>query len=107
MTFGTVDPFNEPSSSWWRADGTQEGCHIDAQTQRSVLAHMRTELNRQGLSGVAISASDETNFDAARIAGNSYDSATKALVRQVNVHGYGPGWWCDPATGPVIAGLIG
>jgi hypothetical protein len=90
VRFRTVDPFNEPSAGWWRADGTQEGCHIDAQTQRSVLGHMRTELNRQGLTGVTISASDETNFDAARATWNSFDSATKALVRQVNVHGYGP-----------------
>lgn len=90
MRFRTVDPFNEPAAGWWRADGTQEGCHIDAYTQRSVLAHMRTELNRQGMGSVAISASDETSFDAARATWNSFDSATKALVRQVNVHGYGP-----------------
>jgi galactan endo-1,6-beta-galactosidase len=90
VTFRTVDPFNEPSANWWRADGTQEGCHIDAQTQRSVLAHLRTELDRQGLGGVAIAASDETNFDAARATWNSFDAATKALVSQVNVHGYGP-----------------
>ncbi len=90
VTFRTVDPFNEPSAGWWRADGTQEGCHIDAGTQRSVLANMRTELNRQGLASVAIAASDETNFDAARATWNSFDPATKALVRQINVHGYGP-----------------
>jgi O-Glycosyl hydrolase family 30 len=88
VTFRTVDPFNEPSANWWRADGTQEGCHIDPTTQRSVLAHMRTELDRQGLGGVAISASDESLIDQARTTWSSFDAATRSLVRQVNVHGY-------------------
>jgi hypothetical protein len=88
VTFRTVDPFNEPSSNWWTATGGQEGCHIDATTQRSVLANLRTELDRQGLTDVAVSASDETSYDLARTTWNSFDAATRALVPQVNVHGY-------------------
>jgi hypothetical protein len=88
VNFRTVDPFNEPSANWWRADGTQEGCHIDPTTQRSVLANLRTELDRQGLGAVAISASDESLFDQARTTWSSFDAATRSLVRQVNVHGY-------------------
>ncbi len=88
VQFRTVDPFNEPSSAWWTATGTQEGCHVDAAVQRTVLAHMRSALDAQGLTGVAISASDETSYDLARTTWNSFDSATRALVRQVNVHGY-------------------
>ncbi|GAB3930997.1 hypothetical protein GCM10029976_033970 [Kribbella albertanoniae] len=88
VNFRTVDAFNEPSSNWWKADGGQEGCHIDATTQRSVISNLRTELDRVGLSGVAISASDETNYDLARTTWSSFDSATKDRVRQVNVHGY-------------------
>ena len=88
VNFRTVDAFNEPSSGWWKADGGQEGCHIDAMTQRSVVANLRTELDRVGLTGVGISASDETNYDLARTTWSSFDSATKDRVRQVNVHGY-------------------
>jgi galactan endo-1,6-beta-galactosidase len=88
VNFRTVDPFNEPSSSWWTATGTQEGCHIDATVQRTVLAELRTALDGQGLGGVAISASDETGYDLAHTTWTSFDAATKALVRQVNVHGY-------------------
>ncbi|MFD7659775.1 hypothetical protein ACFV4N_37860 [Actinosynnema sp. NPDC059797] len=88
VNFRTVDPFNEPSSDYWHANGTQEGCKIDATTQRSVLAHLRTELDRQGLSSMKISASDETSYDLARTTWNSFDSTTKGLVNQVNVHGY-------------------
>jgi len=32
IRFETVDPFNEPTANWWKADGTQEGCHISVST---------------------------------------------------------------------------
>ena len=88
VTFRTVDAFNEPSSNWWKADGKQEGCHIGATIQRSVIANLRTELDRLGLTGTKVSASDETNYDLARTTWNGFDSATKGRVGQVNVHGY-------------------
>ncbi|WP_306211140.1 glycoside hydrolase [Actinoplanes sp. RD1] len=88
VTFRTVDPFNEPSSAWWTDTGTQEGCHIDASIQRTVLAHTRSALDAQGLTGVGLSASDETSYDLARTTFASFDATTRGLVRQVNVHGY-------------------
>ena len=88
VRFTSVDPFNEPSSGWWKADGTQEGCHVDASIQRTVLAHLRSELDSRGLGDTLISASDETNYDLARTTWNSFDAATKAVVDRVNVHGY-------------------
>jgi len=88
VTFRTVDPFNEPSSAWWTNTGTQEGCHIDAGIQAQILPHLRTALNDQGLTGMRISASDETNYDLARTTWNSFGSATRGVVDQVNVHGY-------------------
>ncbi|MFC8661472.1 beta-1,6-galactanase [Streptomyces sp. NPDC057199] len=88
VNFATVDPFNEPSSSWWTATGTQEGCHMDAAVQAAVLPYMRSELDARGLSGIRISASDETSYDLARTTWNSFGASTKALVSQVNVHGY-------------------
>ncbi|MFI0780300.1 glycoside hydrolase [Streptomyces sp. NPDC021212] len=88
VRFATVEPFNEPSSAWWKADGKQEGCHIDAAVQRTVLGHLRTELDARGLTAARISASDETSYDLARTTWGSFDAATRALVDQVNVHGY-------------------
>ncbi|MFJ4617865.1 beta-1,6-galactanase [Streptomyces sp. NPDC088812] len=88
VDFATVDPFNEPSSSWWTAAGTQEGCHMDATVQAAVLPYLRSELDGRGLTDVRISASDETSYDLARTTWNSFSSSTKALVDQVNVHGY-------------------
>ncbi|MGW6734924.1 beta-1,6-galactanase [Streptomyces sp. NPDC055013] len=88
VNFATVDPFNEPASSWWTATGTQEGCHLDPAVQTAVLPYMRSELDGRGLTGVRIAASDETNYDTARSTWASFGTSTKALVSQVNVHGY-------------------
>ncbi|MFD1272800.1 beta-1,6-galactanase [Streptomyces kaempferi] len=88
VNFSTVEAFNEPSSNWWTATGTQEGCHADASVQSAVLPHLRDELDRRGLTGTRISASDETNYDVARTTWNSFGSTTRALVDRVNVHGY-------------------
>ncbi|MEU0074256.1 glycoside hydrolase [Streptomyces sp. NPDC006332] len=88
VNFATVDPFNEPSSSWWTATGTQEGCHMDATVQSAVLPYMRSELDKRGLTATKISASDETSYDLARTTWGSFSSSTKALVNRVNVHGY-------------------
>ncbi|WP_329598418.1 beta-1,6-galactanase [Streptomyces pseudovenezuelae] len=88
VNFATVDAFNEPSSSWWTATGTQEGCHMDASVQSAVLPYLRSELNNRGLTGVKISASDETSYDLARTTWNSFSSTTKGYVNRVNVHGY-------------------
>ncbi|MDG9720400.1 glycoside hydrolase [Streptomyces sp. DH24] len=88
VNFATVDPFNEPSSGWWTATGTQEGCHMDAGVQAAVLPHLRSELDKRGLTGTRISASDETSYDLGRTTWNSFSASTKSLVHQVNVHGY-------------------
>lgn len=88
VNFATVDPFNEPSANWWTATGTQEGCHMDATVQAAVLPHLRSELDKRGLTGVRISASDETNYDTARSTWSAFSSTTKSYVNQVNVHGY-------------------
>ncbi|MDH6626667.1 hypothetical protein M2271_004484 [Streptomyces sp. LBL] len=88
VNFATVDAFNEPSSSWWTATGTQEGCHLDATVQSAVLPYLRSELDKRGLTATRISASDETSYDLARTTWGSFSSSTKALVNRVNVHGY-------------------
>ncbi|WP_031225858.1 beta-1,6-galactanase [Streptomyces roseochromogenus] len=88
VSFKTVEAFNEPSSSWWTATGTQEGCHMDAAVQAAVLPYLRSELDKRGLTATEISASDETSYDLARTTWNSFSSTTKGYVDQVNVHGY-------------------
>jgi galactan endo-1,6-beta-galactosidase len=88
VAFSTVEAFNEPSSSWWTATGTQEGCHMDATVQSALLPYLRGELDKRGLTATKISASDETSYDLARTTWNSFSATTKGYVDRVNVHGY-------------------
>jgi galactan endo-1,6-beta-galactosidase len=88
ITFNSVDPFNEPIATWWKANGTQEGCHVSTGAQASVIGYLRTELNNRGLNSTIISASDESYYDQATSTWNSFSSATKAQVGRINVHGY-------------------
>jgi galactan endo-1,6-beta-galactosidase len=88
VTFTTVEPFNEPCSDFWSARNGQEGCHFSAATQAAVLKLLRAELDERGLQNMAIAASDESKYDWAVETWNRFDDATKALINQVNVHGY-------------------
>ena len=49
VTFDSITPVNEPSSSWWVFGGHQEGCHIDAVQQERVIHLLRAELDRRGM----------------------------------------------------------
>ncbi|MCA1595763.1 MAG: beta-1,6-galactanase [Chloroflexi bacterium] len=88
VTFNSVEAFNEPVSTWWNANGTQEGCHFATGTQASVIGYLRTELNNRGLNSMNIAASDENTYDEATSTWNSFSSTTKSQVGRVNVHGY-------------------
>lgn len=61
---------------------------MDTSVQAAVLPYMRSELDKRGLTGVKISASDETNYDTARSTWSAFSATTKSYVNQVNVHGY-------------------
>lgn len=92
LTFQAIDPFNEPSADWWKADtGTQEGCHFSVASQASVIGHLFREIqSRPDLvrAGTFISASDETSYDSALATLNGLGAAAVAQVARVNVHGY-------------------
>lgn len=88
ITFTTVEPFNEPISGWWVENGKQEGCYFSPAAQAAFLPHLRAALDRLGLDDMPISASDETSFSDALKTWRSFPESAKALVSQVNVHGY-------------------
>ncbi|WP_035603359.1 glycoside hydrolase [Haloferula sp. BvORR071] len=88
IPFTSVSPFNEPVSDWWFADCKQEGCHMSPAAQARVLPLLREELDKRGLSKLPISASEETYYDHAVRTWESFDAKTRALIGQVNVHGY-------------------
>lgn len=92
VSFESVEPFNEPSASWWvGTSGTQEGCHFDVSTQATVIPLLRSELNARGLSSVVVSASDENTYDAAVTTFNSLGSTAIGDLGRINVHGYEDG----------------
>lgn len=88
ITFTTVEPFNEPVTNYWSQDCKQEGCHFSPTTQIDFLPRLRQALDRMGLTNMPIAASDETWVSQAITTWRCYDVRTRALVDQVNVHGY-------------------
>ncbi|KAI0390288.1 glycoside hydrolase family 30 protein [Xylariaceae sp. FL0594] len=88
IAFESVEPFNEPIANWWKADGTQEGSHVDVATQATIISNLRTELDNRGLQSAIISASDESYYDQAVSTWQGLGSAVLDKVKRVNVHGY-------------------
>jgi len=87
IRFDTVEAFNEPTANWWKADGTQEGCHIDVATQATIVNYLASHLSSLGLS-TAISASDESYYDQALKTLQTIGSSALGKISRVNVHGY-------------------
>jgi len=88
IDFTTVEPFNESTSSFWSANGRQEGCHFSHDVQAKVLPLLRAQLDNRGLAKTPISASDDNTYDQAVATWNSFPPDVKKVVDQVNVHGY-------------------
>lgn len=88
LSFTTVEPFNEPISGYWTENSKQEGAYFSPKTQAAFLPVLRAALDKQGLADTPIAASDETSYTQGLKTWKSYDAAAKALVGQVNVHGY-------------------
>lgn len=83
-----VEPFNEPSANWWKYPSTQEGCHFEVSTQKTVLNSLRSELDSRALQSVGLSSSDENDMDTAYNTWTALDADTQNKVTKVNVHGY-------------------
>lgn len=89
IEFKTLEPFNEPVTNYWGANGSQEGCHFDASSQVNFLKVLEPILKESGLSTV-ISASDETSVSQSVSTFKTYmSSGVLPLVGQWNTHTYG------------------
>ena len=60
IEFLTLEPFNEPMTDYWQANGGQEGCHFDVTSQLAFLKVLSPRLSASGLK-TRLSASDETS----------------------------------------------
>jgi galactan endo-1,6-beta-galactosidase len=98
VNFGSIDAFNEPSASWWKANGTQLGCHVDPSIQQQIVGYLRGELDARALTSTQVVASDENTYDVATATWNSFSSTAKSKVGRVDVHGYEYGNTGGPRT---------
>ncbi len=91
ITFRTVEPFNEPSSGYWKKDGGQEGCGFK-NGQSSMVKELGKQLKLKGLfPQTTVSAADETSLEQTFNTLKSYDDSAFSFVSQINSHSYG-GW---------------
>jgi galactan endo-1,6-beta-galactosidase len=104
ITFDSVEPFNEPSASWWISTGTQEGCRFASATQTAVIDYLRSELDKRGLTSMCVAASDENTYDSALSTWNCFNSTVQTQVGRVNVHGYQNGGGKRAALYSAVAG---
>ncbi|HPH63766.1 MAG TPA: glycoside hydrolase [Paludibacteraceae bacterium] len=89
IEFKTLEPFNEPNTNYWGANGGQEGCHFSAETQSNLLRVLAPKLKTSGLKA-KISACDETNVTTAISEFQYYQKEGDIipLLGQLNVHTY-------------------
>lgn len=89
IEFKTLEPFNEPVTNYWKADGGQEGCYFSTSSQIAFLKVLAPVLNASGLN-TRIAASDETSASQSVISFKAYqaDGVALQLVGQWNAHTY-------------------
>ena len=88
IEFKTLEPFNESVTNFWYANGPQEGCHFDYESQIKFIRVLAPILAESGLNTI-ISAADETNVGLAVEGVKRYISAgVDKLVGQWNTHTY-------------------
>jgi O-glycosyl hydrolase len=88
ITFRTLEPLNEPNASWWKSNGSQEGCHFSPSNQETIIQAVAAKLVEKGLSETSVSASDENSLDDAYKNLGAFSSATLAVMSQMNSHSY-------------------
>ncbi len=88
VEFTTLEPFNEPVTDYWYANGSQEGCHFGAPEQTRFIRVLYPILKASGLKTI-ISASDETNVETSIQSLNTYrKEGVLPLIGQWNTHTY-------------------
>jgi len=97
IKFATVDPFNEPNTSYWRTTlgpdgnptgGRQEGAHMGPALQSKVVPAMADALRAKHLKAT-VSAPDETNPGTFASDWAGYSPSAREKLGQLNVHTYG------------------
>lgn len=85
--FDLVTPINEPTASWWKLGGRQEGCHTSADQQARLVNDLRSALDVRNLDA-GIDASEDSDEQSAINSLNAYGSA-QSNVTVIASHTYG------------------
>lgn len=86
IEFLTLEPFNEPMTDYWRAYGSQEGCHFSVESQLRLMEVIAPLLEASGLT-TRLAASDETSLAQSLLDLKAYYEAG-LLPWQWNTHSY-------------------
>lgn len=89
LEFKTLEPFNESVTSYWAANGVQEGCYVSTASQIAFLKVLSPILKNSGLKTI-ISASDESSVGQSVTDFKAYkaDGTALGLIGQWNTHTY-------------------
>ncbi|MEU6354802.1 RICIN domain-containing protein [Streptomyces sp. NPDC047072] len=99
IRFDTIDPLNEPNTTYWGTQlgadgqptgGRQEGAHAGPALQQKVVLALDKALDG-ATTDARVSAMDETNPSIFTQNWNAYGSEARTAVDQLNVHTYGTG----------------
>lgn len=88
VIFRTLNPLNEPISTWWKKGNIQEGCHFSREKQEKIIDELFHSLQRKGITTTMISASDENSMDETMEVMGKYDISTIEKLTQMNTHSY-------------------
>jgi O-glycosyl hydrolase len=90
ITLQSVEPFNEPSGTWWTSTGTQEGMFVSQSTQNTVIPLVASALAQNGASAyTSVSSPDDNTVTESNSDYAAYSSTTRADLAQWNTHTYG------------------
>ncbi len=91
ITFHTLDPFNEPYSTWWVAFGGQEGCYFGQSDQEKMIRALYAKLQQKDmLRYTGISVMDSNTLDECYNGVVAYKNAGDILPKlsQIATHSY-------------------
>ena len=91
ITFHHLEPFNEPFSTWWKAEKGQEGCYFSQEDQHKMIRELYAAMQRKDmLEYCSISAMDANSLDEGYAGLKGYKLAGDILPKltRIDVHSY-------------------
>ena len=88
VNFRTLSMFNEPTQGWWTCSNNQEGNHVSAANQETLIADLKSSFSAAGITDTGISSPDEYSSSASKSVLSGYSPAALGSLSQINTHTY-------------------